>query len=128
MLELSYEAGITLKIPGTDYGMAKPSVRFTIDVEGDIDAQIEQHKKALEKLAPAVEESLAQELANITGLNVEGYGVAEKVKGLEQRLDFIVTEMKRQKEVLEDIVGAKQVDKPAVRGGEEKERINVWKA
>ncbi|KKL96052.1 hypothetical protein LCGC14_1848380 [marine sediment metagenome] len=120
MNELSYEAGITLPIPGTKFGMSKPSVRFTIDVEGDIDAQIEQHKKALEKLAPAVEESLAQELANITGLNVEGYGVAEKVKGLEQRLDFIVTEMKRQKEVLEDIVGAKQVDKPAVRGGKRK--------
>ncbi|KKM69984.1 hypothetical protein LCGC14_1445340 [marine sediment metagenome] len=101
MNELSYEAAITLKIPGTDYGMAKPSVRFTIDVEGDIDAQIEQHKKALEKLAPAVEESLAQELANITGLNVEGYGVAAKVEKLEKLLDFTVKEMKRQKEIIE---------------------------
>ncbi len=103
MKELSYEAAITLKIPGTDYGMAKPSVRFTIDVEGDIAEQIEQHKAALAELAPAVEEALAQQLANITGLAVEGYGLAASVAKLEKLLDFTVKEMKRQKEVVDKL-------------------------
>lgn len=103
MGELSFEAGITLKIPGTDYGMAKPSIRFTIDAGGDVDGQIEQHKAALGKLAPAVEEALAQELANITGLNVEGFGVAVSVARLEKLLDFTVKEMRRQKAVIDKL-------------------------
>ncbi len=100
MKELSFEAGITLKIPGTDYGMAKPVVRFTVDVDGDVDAQVEQHKEALAKVAPAVEESLGQALANITGLAVEGYGLADEVAKLAKTQAFIVKEMKRQKEVV----------------------------
>jgi hypothetical protein len=111
MKELVYEAGITLKIPGTDYGMAKPIVRFTIDVDGDVAEQIAQHKAALEELAPAVEEALAQQLANITGLAVEGYGLADRVEKLSKLLDFTVKEMKRQKTVVDSIapsvVGAK---------------------
>ncbi len=99
-MELSYEAGITLKIPGQDYGMAKPAIRFTIDTDGDVDGQIAQHKVALEKLAPAVEESTALALANITGLAVEGYGMEDKVKKLSDLLDFVVEEMKRQKAIL----------------------------
>ncbi len=105
--ELSYEAGITLKIPGTDYGMAKPSVRFTIDAEGDVAGQIEQHKAALEELAPAVEEALAQQLANITGLAVEGYGLSAKVEKLSKLLDFTVEEMKRHKAVLKELAPRK---------------------
>jgi hypothetical protein len=100
MKELVYEAGITLKIPGTDYGMAKPIVRFTVDVEGDVDEQIAQHKAALEKVGPAVDETLAQQLANITGLAVEGYGLASKVADLDKLLGFTITEMKRQKKAL----------------------------
>ena len=99
-MELSYEAGITLKIPGQDYGMAKPVVRFTIDTDGDVDAQIAQHKAALEKLAPAVDEATAQGLANITGMAVEGYGLEDKVSKLSEMLDFVVAELKRQKKVL----------------------------
>jgi peptidoglycan hydrolase CwlO-like protein len=107
MKELSYEAAITLKIPGTDYGMAKPSVRFTIDADGDVAEQIEQHKAALEELAPAVEESLAQQLANITGLAVEGYGLSTKVDKLAKLLDFTVAEMKKQKATLKELTPKK---------------------
>ena len=116
-MELSYEAGISLKIPGQDYGMAKPVVRFTVDSDGDVDAQIAQHKAALGKVAAAVDESLAQELANITGMAVEGYGVATKVEALEKLLDFTVAEMKRQKAVLAGLVGAKEDVEPAVGQG-----------
>ena len=100
MLIQTIEVGITLKIPGTDYGMAKPIVRMDFDIDGDIDEQIERHKKAMEKTGPAVEEATAQELANTTGIASEGYGLADEVAKLAKTLGFVVKEMKRQKEVV----------------------------
>lgn len=102
MSDLTYEAGITLKIPGKDqYNMAKPVLRWTIDSAGDVDEQIKQHKAALEKLAPAVEEALGQELANISGLNVSGAGQGSAIIKLEKKLEFVVKEQLRVKDVLE---------------------------
>ena len=102
MSEITYEAGVTIKIPGKDqYNMAKPVLRWTIDSAGDVDEQIEQHKAALEKLAPAVEEALGQELANISGLSVSGAGQGAALAKLEKLMEFVVKEQLRVKGVLE---------------------------
>ena len=108
MSDLTYEAGITVGIPGKDkFNMAKPVLRWTIDSAGDVDEQIEQHKAALEKLAPAVEEALGQELANISGLSVSGAGQGAAIVQLEKMIEHIIKEQLRVKKVLKGKKGDK---------------------
>ncbi len=122
MSELTYEAGITIKIPGKDqYNIAKPSLRWTIDSAGDVDEQIAQHKAALEKLAPALEESLGQELANISGLSVSGAGQGAALAKLEKLVEFVVKEQLRVKGVLEEAGLSKSLPKKRGRPKKEKE-------
>ena len=120
MADLTYEAGITVGIPGKDkFNMAKPVLRWTIDSAGDVDEQIEQHKAALEKLAPAVEEALGQELANISGLSVSGAGQGAAITKLEKLLEFTINEQVRLKGVLEDA----GLDKPPTKKRRKKSGI-----
>ncbi len=102
MSEQTIELGITVGIPGKDkFNMAKPVLRWTIDSDGDIPAQIAVHKAALEEVSPEIEEALGQQLANVSGLSVSGAGQGAALAKLEKLMEFVVKEQLRVKEVLE---------------------------
>ena len=91
-----------MKIPGKDqYNMAKPVLRWTIDSAGDVAAQIAQHKAALEEIGPEIEAALGQQLANVSGLSVSGAGQGAALAVVEKKIEFIITEQLRVKDVLE---------------------------
>lgn len=78
MPKISIKAGITL--PGQkDYSSLRAEVEFAeIETDGDIKTQIEECVVAIEQTTPAAEETLAQQLSNLSGLDIEGVGIATK--------------------------------------------------
>jgi len=75
MAKVSVDFGLTLKIPGKDFEMLKPSVSFTdIDTEGDVEAQIAACVAAVPKIQEAAEGALAQSVADLSGMAFEGGG------------------------------------------------------
>lgn len=77
MPKIDVEIGVSLKLPNVDYGMIKPTVRFSdIDTDGDLEAQIKACVAAIGPIAEGVEQALAQEAANASGLSIEGLGLA----------------------------------------------------
>lgn len=127
MSELVIEAGVTVKLPGKNsFNMAKPTIRFTIDSAGDVDAQIAQHQAALEKVAPAIENALAQELANLTGLTVEGGGDGAVVTELKELMGFTIKEQKRVGKLLKKAgIDRGEEEKPKKRGRPKKKKEEV---
>lgn len=112
-MEQIIELGITIGIPGKDkFNMAKPVLRWTIDSAGDVAAQIEEHKAALEEAGPEIEAALGQQLANVSGLSVSGAGQGAALAKLEKLMEFVVKEQLRVKKVLEG-GGLKGLESPA---------------
>lgn len=102
MPKISVKEGITLPIPNQQYSSVRPEIGFyDIDTDGDVDAQLAACRAAAEKVAAAVEDDVAQEAANLTGLNFEGRGVAARVVKLEELVEKVVKEVRRQKELTE---------------------------
>ena len=100
-MDLTIELGVTVGIPGKDkFNMAKPVLRWTIDSDGDIPAQIAVHKAALEEVGPEIEEALGQQLANVSGLSVSGAGQGAALARLEALMEFTIKEQTRVKELL----------------------------
>ena len=77
MAKLSVELSLTVKIPNQEFGMFKVATWFgDIDADGDVEAQVAKLSEAFETVAQGAEKALAQEAANVSGLSVEGLGLA----------------------------------------------------
>ena len=126
MSKVSLHLGVTFAADPADRGSPwfRADVHFDeIDVDGDVDAQVDRMVSALgEKIAAKGEEALAQEASNISGLAVEGFGIAGMFEEYKSRTktwqDNVVGEVRRQKRILKKIApdedGAEEeTEKPA---------------
>ncbi len=107
MAKVGLHQGVTLPNPKDKWHNFKADITISeIDTEGDIDAQLKTCLDALEKIAEAVEEPLAQTLANSSGLGIEGIGLAtdltDMIKSNETWRENIVTEIKKLQKAVED--------------------------
>ena len=86
MPKISIKLGIT--IPGQkDYSSLRAETEFSeIDTEGDIKAQVEECLSAIEQTTQPAEEVLAQQISNLSGLSIEGVGIATKFENTMSRL------------------------------------------
>ena len=113
MPKISVHLGLTF--PGSgEFTSNRCDVSFDdIDVAGDVPAQLEACKAALETTATEVEAALATEAANISGLSVGGLGLARSFAEFREKLnkwqENVVAEVRRQKEVLEKLATPKTV-------------------
>jgi hypothetical protein len=101
-MKISVHQGLTLPIPGKDFSSLRYDVTLTdIDIDEDIDEQITKGLAAVEKVTEAGEKALGEGAASITGLNFEGFGVSDIVRKLNAKLENVIGEVKRQRDVLE---------------------------
>ncbi len=86
MPKITVSAGITL--PGSvDYSSFKGLVEFSdIDTDKPLDAQLEECLEAVDATSKVVEESLAKQASNLSGMNVEGVGLATEFEEFRNRL------------------------------------------
>ncbi|KKK61039.1 hypothetical protein LCGC14_3018320 [marine sediment metagenome] len=118
MPKVTLHFGIT--IPGQkEYSSVRADVGFEIDADGDIDAQLKQCLTAVKATEEPLEGALVQQVANLEGVSLEGAGIATDfaafVKRMENRVDSIIGEVKRHKDVLEalDAAGLVKASKAA---------------
>lgn len=77
---IDVSAGATIPIPNQKFGFLRPDVAFkNIDISQPLEPQIEAAKAAALIVAAAVEETLAQQLADMSGLTVEGTGMVAEL-------------------------------------------------
>ena len=117
MSKISLRLGVTFAVDPADRGSPwfRADVHLDeIDVEGDVDAQLARSLEALEKVSEKGEGALAQEASNISGMNVEGFGISRAFGEYKDKLktwqNSVVGEIRRQ---------GKLVDKVAVAAGVE---------
>ena len=93
MPKITVSAGITL--PGSvDYSSFKGLVEFSeIDTDKPIDPQLEECLEAVDATAKVVEESLAKQASNLSGMNVEGVGLASEFEEFRTRLRVLFGEL-----------------------------------
>lgn len=86
MPKISIKLGVT--IPGQkEYSSLRAETEFSeIDTDGDIKAQVEECLAAIEQATQSAEEVLAQQISNLSGLNIEGVGIATKFENTMSRL------------------------------------------
>jgi len=112
MAKISVMTGLTLPIPGQQYGMVKLEVRYTdIDTEGDVETQLKKCDEVALQTAERSEKTLAQTVADTTGLAVEGTGLAKEFVAFKEQAQTAIMkcarEIKRQKDVIENLTGQK---------------------
>lgn len=128
MPKVSVMTGLTLPIPGQQYGMAKIEIRYTdIDIEDDVESQLKRCDEVALQTAERSEKTLAQTTADTTGLAVEGTGLVKDYTSFKEQAQTaimkIAREVKRQKDIVDAIGGqkvskAKKMLKPTDTGGE----------
>ena len=83
---IDIETSITLPIPGQKFGMLKPTVRYSgININEPIEPQLERFRTVALQVAADAETTLAQMIADMTGLTVEGVGITADVKNLQAK-------------------------------------------
>jgi hypothetical protein len=110
MPKISVMTGLTLPIPGQQYGMLKTEIRFSdIDIDEDVDVQLKRCSEAALAASESSEKTLAQVVADTSGLAVEGTGIVAELTTFKEATKAAVTrlaqEVKRQKDVLEQTLG-----------------------
>lgn len=86
-MKVTIRAGITLPGP-KEYSSIRSDVEFVdIDPDGDLKAQFESGVKAIEEAEGYVDKALAQQVSNLSGLSLEGLGVATALKELKDKLN-----------------------------------------
>ena len=90
MPKITVKAGITLPL-GTDergkFSFFRGDVEFAdIDTSEPLNAQLEECAEAVDATAKVVEESLAKQASNLSGMNVEGVGLATEFEEFRKRL------------------------------------------
>ena len=109
MAKVGIHRGITLPHPDKDnYTMWKADITIDgIDASGDVDAQMKEAIAAFEKMAEAIEEPLAQNLSDTSGLSIEGIGFAtDLTKHLENDKTWkesVVKEVKKLQKKVTDV-------------------------
>ena len=116
MAKISVMTGLTLPIPGQQYGMVKLEIRYTdIDTEGDVETQLKKCDEVALQTAERSEKTLAQTVADTTGLAVEGTGLVKEFTAFKEQAQTaimkIAHEVKRHKDVLEQVSGSKPAGK-----------------
>jgi len=111
--KISVHLGLTFPGAG-EFTSNRCDVSFDdIDVTGDVPAQLEACRAALETTASEVEAALATEAANISGLSVGGLGLARSFAEFREKLnkwqENVVAEVRRQREALEKLTTPKPV-------------------
>lgn len=93
MPKISIKSGITL--PGQkDYSSLRAEVEFAeIETDGDVKTQIEECVTAIEQTTPAAEKTLAQQLSNLSGLNIEGVGIITQFEEFKSKVRDWAQEM-----------------------------------
>ena len=109
--------GVTFAVDPADRGSPwfRADVHLDeIDVEGDVEAQLARSLKALEQVSEKGEGALAQEASNISGLNVEGFGIARAFGEYKDKLktwqNSVVGEIRRQGELVDKVAAAAGVE------------------
>ena len=112
MAKVSVMTGLTLPIPGQQYGMVKLEIRYTdIDTEDDVESQLKKCDEVALQTAERSEKTLAQTTADTTGLAVEGTGMAKEFANFKEQAQTaimkIAREVKRQKDIVDALAGQK---------------------
>lgn len=86
MPKITIHAGVTL--PGSqEYSSFRGDVTFTdIDTQEPLVPQLKECIEAVEETGRAVEEALATQASNLSGMNVEGVGIATEFQEFRRRL------------------------------------------
>ncbi|KKK82220.1 hypothetical protein LCGC14_2805560 [marine sediment metagenome] len=129
-MKVTIRAGLTLPGP-KEYSSIRSDVEFVdVDLDGDLKAQFEGGVKAIEEAEEYIDKSLAQQTANISGLSLEGLGVATELKKLKDKLNpwakGLTADIKGIKVALEKAgysveIEEKEEEKPKKRGRPKKE-------
>ncbi len=86
-MKITIRAGLTLPGP-KEYSSIRSDVEFVdVDLDGDLRAQFESGVKAIEEAEKHVDKALAQQVSNLSGLSLEGLGVATELKKLKDKLN-----------------------------------------
>jgi len=102
MPKISIELGVT--IPGQkEYNTLRAAIKFDeIETNGDIKAQVEECIAAIEQAAESAEGSLAQQISNLSGLSIEGVGLATEFSEFKEKVRVwaqeIIDKMKKLEE------------------------------
>ncbi len=86
-MKVTIRAGLTLPGP-KEYSSIRSDVEFVdVDLDGDLKAQFESGVKAIEEAEEHVDKALAQQVSNLSGLSLEGLGVATELQKLKDKLN-----------------------------------------
>jgi len=121
MPKVSIKAGVT--VPGLqEYSSVRADVDFSdIDPAGDVAAQFELCLKVLESAEGYLDRGLAQQVANTSGLSIEGMGVATALKELKDKLSPWAKGVTADIKALKGAAGIDVVEeKPAKKSGRRK--------
>lgn len=116
MAKITIHEGLTF--PGEkEYSSFRADVTIEgIDDEGDVEEQCKRAVEAVDEMAPYVEASLAQQAANVSGLDIEGAGIAATFAKFRGKFEPMWKELLGRIGAVESKVGikAKKTKKPAL--------------
>ena len=129
-MKITIRAGLTLPGP-KEYSSIRSDVEFVdVDLDGDLKAQFESGVKAIEEAEEHVDKALAQQVANLSGLSLEGLGVATELQKLKDKLnpwakgltaDIVGIKAALEKAGYSVEIEEKEEEKPKKRGRPKKE-------
>lgn len=106
-------AGTFPIVAGNNYLNIKPSVSFDeIDTEEELGPQLEKARIVALAVAAEVEATLAQAMANASGLSVEGLGLSNDFRALEDKVNKIADTVRSHHKVLRDQENARVATTP----------------
>lgn len=90
MTEVSAELGLTLPIPGVDFGMVKPVIRVDgIDTDGDVDAQLKAGVEVGVKALAVLDDQMDVALLNLLAPEMGKPGYRERLEKTESLLEGV---------------------------------------
>ena len=78
MAKVTVHRGVTIAPKNTYHSFRADITLSDIDTEGDVDKQIKDSLIVAAELSSAIEEPLAQDVADVSGLSIEGMGLTKK--------------------------------------------------
>ena len=85
-MKITIRAGLTLQ-PKQFHAIRSDVEFIDIDPDSDLKAQFESGVKAIEEAEEHVDKALAQQVSNLSGLSLEGLGVATELQKLKDKLN-----------------------------------------
>lgn len=108
MAKVTVHRGITIPNPKVKYNMYRSDITIEeIDTEGDIEKQIEEAFKVYDEISEAINEPLAQSIADVSNLGIEGLGLASEFESFLETdkvwKESVVGEVKKLQKSVENV-------------------------